>query len=102
MLLSLGLNPAMAPLHAMTSPWWEDYDRKERYLCSDRGAIVVERNDSQASVITGRSRSTLFRDASEAPGLRYSNGSMRLILRGDELVLEQLPFRISCIRTEEV
>jgi len=86
----------------MTSPWWEDYDLKERYLCSDQATIVVERNDAQASVFTGRYRSTLFREATDAPGLRYRNEIMRLILRGDELTLEQLPLKLTCIRTEEV
>jgi hypothetical protein len=101
-LLSLGLTPLFTPLLAMNSPWWEDYDVKERYRCSDQATIVVERNESQASVFTGRYRSTLFRETSEATGLRYRNELMRLILRGDELTLEQLPLRLTCIRTEEV
>jgi hypothetical protein len=101
-LLSLGLTPLFTPLLAMNSPWWEDYDVKELYRCSDQATIVVERNESQASVFTGRYRSTLFRETSEASGLRYRNELMRLILRGDELTLEQLPLRLTCIRTEEV
>jgi hypothetical protein len=101
-LLSLGLTPLFTPLLAMNSPWWEDYDVKERYRCSDQATIVVERNESQASVFTGRYRSTLFRETSETAGLRYRNELMRLILRGDELTLEQLPLRLTCIRTEEV
>jgi hypothetical protein len=94
--------PVLAPLLVMSSPWWENYDLRESYLCSDRAAIVLERNDSQASLITGRYRSTLFREASEGPALRYSNGSLRVILRGDELTLEQLPQKLTCIRTEDV
>ncbi len=86
----------------MSSPWWEDYGIKERYLCSDRGQVVLERNDAQASLITGRYRSTLFRQTSAEPGIRYENDGMRVILRGDELTLEKLPLRVQCIRTEQV
>jgi len=64
--------------------------------------VVLERNDSQASLIAGGFRSTLFREASDAPGLRYQNDSLRVILRGDELTLEQLPSRRVCVRSEEV
>jgi hypothetical protein len=85
----------------MTSPWWEDYAVKTRYICPDRNLLVVERNDAQASLITGRFRTTLFRETSDLPGLRYTVDNMRLILRGDELTLEQLPMRLQCLRTEE-
>lgn len=98
LLASLGL----VPLLAMGSPWWEDYDTRDRYRCDDRGTLVVERNASQASLITGRHRSTLFREASDAPGVRYRNNDMRLILQGDELTLERLPMRLTCTRTDEV
>jgi hypothetical protein len=91
-----------APALAMSSPWWENYDVKELFLCSDRATVVLERNESQASLIAGRFRSTLFREASGDPGLRYRNDEMRLILRGDELTLEQLPRKLTCLRTEDV
>ncbi|MCP9899192.1 hypothetical protein KBZ12_01025 [Cyanobium sp. Cruz CV13-4-11] len=97
-LLALGL----LPLLAMQSPWWENYDIRERFLCGDRLSVVLERNASQASLIAGRSRSTLFRENSDAPGLRYQNESLRVILRGDELTLEQLPSRRICVRSEQV
>jgi hypothetical protein len=97
-LLTLGL----LPLLAMQSPWWEHYDLRERFVCDDRLAVVLERNDSQASLITGGARTTLFREPSDAPGLRYQNESLRVILRGDELTLEQLPVRKLCVRTEQV
>lgn len=87
---------------AMTSPWWEDYDTKDRYLCSERGAVVLERNASQAALISGDSRTTLFREASETPALIYRNDDLRLILRGDELTVERLPQTITCLRSEEV
>ncbi|KEF43385.1 MAG: hypothetical protein ER33_01185 [Cyanobium sp. CACIAM 14] len=97
-MLTLGL----LPLLAMQSPWWENYDLRERFLCSDRLSVVLERNASQASLIAGDARATLFREESDAPGLRYQNESLRVILRGDELTLEQLPVRRVCVRTEEV
>jgi hypothetical protein len=87
---------------AMTSPWWEGYDTKDRYLCSERAAVVLERNASQAALISGGSRTTLFREASEAPVLIYRNDDLRLILRGDELTVERLPQTMTCLRSEEV
>jgi hypothetical protein len=96
------LNLGLAGLLAMSSPWWENYEHRDRYLCPDKGALVLERNESQASLISGRSRFTLFREASDAPGLRFSNEAMRLILRGDELTVEQLPMILTCLRTEDV
>jgi hypothetical protein len=87
---------------AMGSPWWENYETRETYRCPDQRTLVVERNDAQASLLSGRFRSTLFREPSDAPGLRYQDGRRRLILRGDELTLEELPQRLICIRTEEV
>jgi hypothetical protein len=97
-LLTLGL----LPLLAMQSPWWEHYELRERFVCPDRMALVLERNASQASLIAGNSSTTLFREQSELPGLRYQNESLRVILRGDELTLEQLPIRKVCVRTEQV
>jgi hypothetical protein len=90
------------PALAMTSPWWEDYDVKERFLCTEKGGVVVERNDAQAALINGDSVTTLFREAGEGPALVYRNGSLRLILRGDELTVEQLPMKITCVRSEQV
>ncbi len=98
-----GLHPALAPAaQAMSSPWWEDYAIKERFLCGGQGAVVVERNDAQASLISGGFRTTLFREASDEPGLRYRGDDLRLILQGDELTVERLPQRIQCLRTEQV
>jgi len=102
-LFSLMLLAALSsPVKAMQSPWWENYELKERFVCPDHGALVLERNDAQASLISGHSSSILFREASDNPGLIYRNGSLRVILRGDELTLEQLPQRLICLRTEEV
>ena len=96
----IGLIPLLGPL-AMTSPWWENYDSKDSYLCGDRNTVVLERNASQASLIAGGFRSTLFRESSDAPGQRYSNDTMRLILRGDELTVERFPIVLTCVRTDK-
>ncbi|MFQ6537310.1 MULTISPECIES: hypothetical protein [Aphanothece] len=89
-------------LLAQGSPWWEHYDSSETFLCPNQGRVRVERNDAQASLISGGSRSTYFRERSELAGIRYTNRRTTLILRGDILTLEQLPSRIDCTRTEQV
>ena len=90
-----------AALLGMGSPWWEDYTTKELYLCPNLGTLVLERNDAQASLLSGRSRSTLFREPNGDGSIRYRNDLITLILRGDVLTLEQLPRRIDCLRTEQ-
>jgi hypothetical protein len=113
LLLALALTPlapaaarpspsALTIAQAMQSPWWENYDQKDRYLCPNRGALVLERNDSQASLISGGSQMILFREASDAPGIRYRNDQVQVILRGDELTLERLPLKLVCVRTDQV
>ena len=91
----------LIPLLALSSPWWEDYDTRERFLCGDQGSVVVERNDAQASLISGRSRFTLFRVASSQPGLRFATDGMELILWGDSLTLEQGRRKLQCTRTDQ-
>ena len=86
---------------AVSSPWWEDYDIRDRFLCGDQGSVVVERNDAQASLISGRSRFTLFRVASSQPGLRFATDGMELILWGDNLTLEQGRRKLLCTRTDQ-
>jgi hypothetical protein len=98
----MALLPMLLGLVAMSSPWWEDYDIKDRYLCSDKGGVVVERNASQATLINGASHTTFFRETSSDPALIYRNDDWRLILRGDELTLERLPMKITCLRSEQV
>ena len=88
-------------LLAVSSPWWEDYDTRDRFLCCDQGSVVVERNDAQASLISGRSRFTLFRVASSQPGLRFATDGMQLILWGDNLTLEQGRRKLQCTRTDQ-
>lgn len=92
---------AAATQLAVSSPWWEGYDVRERFLCGDQGMVVVERNDSQAALISGRSRFTLFRVASSQPGLRFASDAMELILWGDALTLEQGRRRLQCTRTDQ-
>ena len=91
----------LVPLLALSSPWWEDYDTRERFLCGDQGILVVERNDAQASLISVRSRFTLFRIASSQPGLRFATDGMELILWGDNLTLEQGRRKLQCTRTDQ-
>ena len=91
----------LLPLLALSSPWWEGYDIRERFLCGAKGVLVVERNDAQASLISGRSRFTLFRVASSQPGVRYGSEAMELILWGDNLTLEQGRRKMQCTRTDQ-
>jgi hypothetical protein len=99
--LLLSAGAARALPGAFQSPWWENYDVRQSFLCPGQGLVVVERNDSQASILSGGVRFTLFRDQAAAPDLLYRSDSMRLTLRDDELTLEQLPQRLICHRTED-
>ncbi len=90
---------------AMDSPWWENYDTKDRYRCDHQGVLVLERNDSQASILMGGQRSILFRDRRVDNGVRYSGEGVMLSLKGDELQLElrePMLSLIHCQRTEDV
>ncbi|MEB3199036.1 MAG: hypothetical protein VKK62_00740 [Synechococcaceae cyanobacterium] len=105
-LLSVGIAMLMPSLVAIDSPWWENYDAKDRYLCNDRMVVVIERNEAQASLFTRGMRSTLFRDNQSSAGLLYRNDVFKVVLKGDELMLDQSridPFnpRITCVRTED-
>ncbi|MEO1001599.1 MAG: hypothetical protein AAFX65_00635 [Cyanobacteria bacterium J06638_7] len=91
-----------ATVLAQGSPWWEQYDTSDSFLCPRLGRVQLERNNAQASLITGRFRTTAFRDDSTLPGIRYANPRMTLIVQGDLLTIEQLPSRIQCTRTERV
>ena len=86
----------------MGSPWWEDYSKSETFLCPNQVVLVIERNDAQASVLSGRVRTTLFRENSTLPGIRFGDDRLRLILQGDILTMEQLPDRLECLRSQEV
>ena len=90
------------PSTAMGSPWWENYTVRQSYLCPGRGAVVVERNDSQASLLTGGFRSTLFREPTSGGELSFRNDDFRVTLQGDVLTLEQSTRQITCLRSEEV
>ena len=92
---------ASATSVAVSSPWWEGYEVRERFLCGEQGMVVVERNDAQAALISGRSRFTLFRVASSQPGLHFANDAMELILWGDSLTLEQGRRKLQCSRTDQ-
>lgn len=91
----------LLPLLALSSPWWEDYDIRERFLCSGQGGLIVERNDAQASLISGNVRYTLFREASNQAGLMFRSEAMTLTLWGDSLTLEQGRRKLQCTRTDQ-
>ncbi len=86
---------------ANASPWWENYDLKQSFLCPGGRTLVLERNASQASIQGGGFSSTLFREADNSNDLTFRNDNFRLSLRGDELTLEQFPQRITCLRSQE-
>lgn len=89
-------------LLSMGSPWWEDYGISEQFICPDQSRITLERNDAQASLLTGHFRSTMFREASDLPGIRYRNEQLSLVLRGDVLIMELQFRKLECLRTEQV
>lgn len=82
LLLALLVVASASRAEPLQSPWWEDYASRDRYLCRGQASVVLERNESQASLIQGGYRSTFFREASDEPGLRYGGDGMRLILVG--------------------
>jgi hypothetical protein len=91
-----------SPAWAGPSPWWEQYEREDRYRCGDRGEVLLERNESQASLYRDGYRINLFRDQNSPMLKRYSNERLKLTIQGDELTLEDLLTRSSCIRFEQV
>lgn len=89
----------------MDSPWWENYDRKDRFRCEQQQVLILERNDSQASIFMGGQRSTLFRDRQVDNGLSYRGEGLIMRLNGDVLQLEltqPMPTLMHCQRTEDV
>ena len=105
-LLSLSFALFSHTLVSFSSPWWEQYDAKEKYLCGNRDVVMLERNDAQASLFSRGMRTTLFRDANAPVGLLYRNDILMLTLKGDELTLDQSkldPFnpKLTCLRTED-
>ena len=84
-----------------SSDRWENYDVRQSFVCPGRGTVVVERNESQASLLSGGLRSTLFREADSGNAMSFRNGDLHLTLRGDELTLEQFNQQILCLRTEQ-
>lgn len=103
--LSLALTVSAPFRVAIDSPWWENYERKDRFRCDQQQVLVLERNESQASILMGGHRSTLFRDRQANNGVRYSGEGLMLRLNGDELQLEltrPMPILLHCQRTEDV
>ena len=97
-LLSL-LVPAAAV--AGPSPWWEHYDRSDRYRCGEEEKVLIERNDSQASLYMRGYRMNLFRDQQSAMVKRDSNSQFSLTIRGDEVEIEDFMTVRRCQRFEQ-
>ena len=83
------------------SPWWEHYDRSDRYRCGEEEKVLIERNDSQASLYMRGYRMNLFRDQQSPLLKRYSNSQFSLTIRGDEVEIEDLMSRRRCQRFEQ-
>ena len=93
----------MVPTAAVAgpSPWWEHYDRSDRYRCGEEEKVLIERNDSQASLYMRGYRMNLFRDQQTPLLKRYSNSQLSLTIRGDEVEIEDLISRRRCQRFEQ-
>ncbi len=103
--LSLAMTVFASSRVALDSPWWENYERKDRFRCEHQQVLVLERNESQASILIGGQRSTLFKDRQVDNSVRYSREGLILSLKGDELQLEltqPMPTLLLCQRTEDV
>jgi len=85
------VSPALIAAHALllglarpggpTLPWAfslvGELRQRDSFLCATRGKVIVERNDAQAALISGRSVTTLFRETSTLPGVRYATFAWR-------------------------
>ena len=93
----------MVPTAAVAgpSPWWEHYERSDRYRCGEEEKVLIERNDSQASLYMRGYRMNLFRDQQTPLLKRYSNSQFSLTIRGDEVEIEDLISRRLCQRFEQ-
>ena len=93
----------MVPTAAVAgpSPWWEHYDRSDSYRCGEEEKVLIERNDSQASLYMRGYRMNLFRDQQTPLLKRYSNSQFSLTIRGDEVEIEDLISRRLCQRFEQ-
>ena len=83
------------------SPWWEHYERSDSYRCGEEEKVLIERNDSQASLYMRGYRMNLFRDQQTPLLKRYSNSQFSLTIRGDEVEIEDLISRRLCQRFEQ-
>jgi|TARA_Y100000991_G_scaffold125709_1_gene94651 hypothetical protein len=93
----------LAPTAALAgpSPWWEHYERIDHYRCGEEGKVLLERNDSQASLYMRGYKMNLFRDQQSPLLKRYSNSQLSVTIRGDEVEIEDLLSRRLCQRFEQ-
>ena len=93
----------LAPTREMDLPKlrWEHYDRSDQYRCGEDGKVLLERNDSQASLYMRGYKMNLFRDQQSPLLKRYSNSQLSVTIRGDEVEIEDLLSRRLCQRFEQ-
>jgi hypothetical protein len=62
---------------AMGSPWWKDCTTMKVFLWPNDGRVLLERNEAQGSLLSGRFLSTLFREESGGRAPRPGSSSGR-------------------------
>ena len=77
-----------ASVSAGPSPWWEHYERQDKYRCDGDKELLIERNDAQASLYMGGYKMNLFRDKDSPLFTRYISDRLKLTITGDEVELE--------------
>jgi hypothetical protein len=102
LVLAVGLLSATSVALGGPSPWWEHYESKQTFRCGDSSELLLERNDSQASVYHRGYKTNLFRDLKAFALHRYANERLSVVLNGDELIIEDLLSKTRCHRTEQV
>ncbi|OUT71999.1 MAG: hypothetical protein CBB79_07070 [Synechococcus sp. TMED19] len=90
-----------AIVSAGPSPWWEHYERHDKYRCDGDEELLIERNDAQASLYMGGYKMNLFRDKHSPLFKRYISDRLKLTVSGDEVELEDQLSRRRCQRFEQ-
>ena len=88
-LVALLAGASWPPLQAAAAPWWEDYGKKEHYLCSNQVVLRLRRNEHQASIENfSAPNNTLFRDRTVTAAQRYEGTRVTMELRDDKLKVD--------------
>ena len=88
-------------VHAGPSPWWEHYERQDKYRCEGDEELLIERNEAQASIYMGGYKMNLFRDQRSPLFKRYISDRLKVTIKGDEVELEDLLSMRRCQRYEQ-